>query len=362
MADAPYLALRSLAKRYGEGPAAVAGLDLVAERGEFLTLLGPSGCGKTTVLRMIAGLVPPSAGRIAVDGCDVTAMPAHRRNMGLVFQNYALFPHLNVARNVAFGLEMRGAGKDAIDRRVADSLALVRLEGLRKRMPRELSGGQQQRVALARALVIEPALLLLDEPLSNLDAKLREELRDEIRDIQRRLGITAIFVTHDQVEALTLSDRIAVMNAGQLEQLGTPSEIYERPASEFVAAFIGRTNRIAATAVSCDGESSLLEAGALRFTASTVLPVGAKVTAMIRPHRIHLMDGSAVAGEARNHLRARVRKVVFAGDVVQCEIAADGIVLTVESQTASAAGTHPAVGDEVTVAWRPADTLVFAAP
>src|SRR6266478_264000 len=296
---APYLALRALAKRYDDGPAAVAGLDLVAERGEFLTLLGPSGCGKTTVLRMIAGLVPPSAGRIAVDGADVTAMPSHRRNMGLVFQNYALFPHLNVARNVAFGLEMRGTLRDAIDKRVTNSLALVRLEGLRRRMPRELSGGQQQRVALARALIIEPALLLLDEPLSNLDAK----LRDEIRDIQRRLGITAVFVTHDQVEALTLSDRIAVMNAGRLEQVGTPSEVYERPASEFVAAFIGRTNRIAAIVVSRDAASSLLEAGTLRFTASTVLPVGAKVTAMIRPHRIRLIGGSAALCETVNQLR-----------------------------------------------------------
>jgi putative spermidine/putrescine transport system ATP-binding protein len=360
MADAAYLALRGLAKRYDDGPAAVAGLDLVAERGEFLTLLGPSGCGKTTVLRMIAGLVPPSAGRIAVDGADITAMPAHRRNIGLVFQNYALFPHLNVARNVAFGLEMRGTGRDAIDKRVTDSLALVRLEGLRRRMPRVLSGGQQQRVALARALVIEPALLLLDEPLSNLDAKLREELRDEIRDIQRRLGITAVFVTHDQVEALTLSDRIAVMNAGRLEQVGTPTEIYERPASEFVAAFIGRTNRIAATVVACDTGGSLLEAGSLRFTTSTMISVGTKVTAMIRPHRIHLIDGSPVPGEAVNHLRARVRKVVFAGDVVQCEIAAEGVVLTVESQTASAAGTHPAIGEEITAAWLPADTLVFA--
>src|SRR6266446_4889451 len=294
---APYLALRGLAKRYGEGPAAVAGLDLAAERGEFLTLLGPSGCGKTTVLRMIAGLVPPSAGRIAVDGADVTAMPAHRRNMGLVFQNYALFPHLNVARNVAFGLEMRGTLRDAIDKRVTNSLALVRLEGLRRRMPRELSGGQQQRVALARALVIEPALLLLDE----------------------------------------------------------------RPASEFVAAFIGRTNRIAAIVVSRDAASSLLEAGTLRFTASTVLPVGAKVTAMIRPHRIRLIGGSAALGETVNQLRARVRKVVFAGDVVQCEIAADGVVLTVESQTASAARTHLVAGEEITAAWLPADTLVFAA-
>src|SRR6267142_3685860 len=193
---APYLALRGLAKRYDDGPAAVAGLDLVAERGEFLTLLGPSGCGKTTVLRMIAGLVPPSAGRLAVDGVDITALPSHQRNMGLVFQNYALFPHLSVARNVAFGLEMRGADRAAIEHRVAESLALVRLEGLRRRMPRELSGGQQQRVALARALVIEPSLLLLDEPLSNLDAKLRDQMRNEIRDIQQRLAITTVCVTY----------------------------------------------------------------------------------------------------------------------------------------------------------------------
>ncbi|HEX3500401.1 MAG TPA: ABC transporter ATP-binding protein [Stellaceae bacterium] len=361
LVDPPYLALRGLAKSYGEGKPAVAGIDLDAARGEFLTLLGPSGCGKTTVLRMIAGLVPPSAGRLAVDGVDITALPAHQRNMGLVFQSYALFPHLSVARNVAFGLEMRGAGKAAIERRVADSLALVRLAGLRQRMPRELSGGQQQRVALARALVIEPSLLLLDEPLSNLDAKLREELRDEIRDIQRRLGITAVFVTHDQVEALTLSDRVAVMNEGRLEQIGTPTEIYEEPASAFVAAFIGRTNRIEARVAAGDATSSLLATGALRFSAIAALPVGTVVTAMIRPHRIRLGDDRMTPDEATNRIRARVRKIVFAGDVVQCEIAAEGITLLVESPTASA-GSAPAVGDEVTASWRPADTLVFATP
>jgi putative spermidine/putrescine transport system ATP-binding protein len=176
-----YLSLRNLAKRYGDGPAAVPWVDLAAARGEFLTLLGPSGCGKTTVLRMIAGLVPPSAGRIFLDGADITDQPTHKRNMGLVFQNYALFPHLTIARNMAFGLEMRSVAAAAIRKRVTDALALVRLGGLAHRMPKELSGGQQQRVALARALVIEPAVLLLDEPLSNLDAKLREELRDEIR-------------------------------------------------------------------------------------------------------------------------------------------------------------------------------------
>ena len=360
--DVPYLALCGLAKTYGEGTPAVAGIDLDARRGEFLTLLGPSGCGKTTVLRMIAGLVPPSAGRLAIDGVDITALPSHQRNMGLVFQSYALFPHLSVARNVAFGLEMRGIGRAAIEQRVADSLALVRLEDLRRRMPRELSGGQQQRVALARALVIEPALLLLDEPLSNLDAKLREELRDEIRDIQRRLGITAIFVTHDQVEALTLSDRVAVMNEGRLEQVGTPTEIYERPASAFVAAFIGRTNRIKARVAASDAASSLLAAGALRFAAAATLPVGAMVTAMIRPHRVRLSANVPPPDGTTNRIAARVRKIVFAGDVVQCEIVADGVTLVAESPTASAAASVPAVGDEVTASWRPADTLVFAAP
>ena len=354
-----YLDLQDIVKQYGEAPPAVAGFNLAVARGEFITILGPSGCGKTTVLRMLAGLVPPSAGRIVLDGQDITARPAHLRRMGLVFQNYALFPHLTVARNVAFGLAMRGIRGRLAGERVRDGLELVRLGGLQRRMPKELSGGQQQRVALARALVIEPAVLLLDEPLSNLDAKLREELRAEIRDIQQRLGMTAVFVTHDQAEALTMSDRVAVMQAGRLEQVGTPTEIYERPATPFVAGFIGRTNKVAATVEAASSSGSTLVAGGLRFTAPRVLPRGTRVTAMIRPHRMRVSKVPASAASDSNDVSATVRRVVFAGETIQYELDAAGTVLLVESQTVSHAGSSPAPGDAVHVAWSPADTLVF---
>ena len=238
-----HLRLDGLTKRYGDA-LAVASLDLAVPKGELVALLGPSGCGKTTTLRMVAGLITPSAGRIVVGGNDITAMPPYRRDMGLVFQSYALFPHMTVAKNVAFGLEMRNVPQSEISARVKEALAMVRLEALAERKPRELSGGQQQRVALARALVIRPSILLLDEPLSNLDAKLRDEMRNEIRDIQQSLGITAVFVTHDQVEALSMCDKVVVMKGGKLEQIGTPVEVYEHPASPFVASFVGRTNRL----------------------------------------------------------------------------------------------------------------------
>jgi putative spermidine/putrescine transport system ATP-binding protein len=356
-----YLSLHGLAKRYGDGPPAVPGVDLAAAQGEFLTLLGPSGCGKTTVLRMIAGLVEPSAGRIFVDGADITEQPTHKRNMGLVFQNYALFPHLTIARNVAFGLDMRAIDAAASKKLVADGLALVRLAGLERRMPKQLSGGQQQRVALARALVIEPAVLLLDEPLSNLDAKLREELRDEIRDIQRRLGITTVFVTHDQAEALTMSDRVAVMNAGRVEQVGTPSDIYENPASAFVATFIGRMNRITSrVAESGPGGSVLIGAG-VRLSTPRMLPQGSEATAMIRPHRIRLVRPATAADGSINRLQGRVRKAVFAGETVQYEIEAAGTTLSVECPTRSA-GLPFAPDDDVEAEWDPADTMAFAAP
>ncbi|MBV8651682.1 MAG: ABC transporter ATP-binding protein, partial [Alphaproteobacteria bacterium] len=332
-----YLGLAGIEKLYAGGTApAVAAIDLTIRQGEFLTLLGPSGCGKTTILRMIAGLVPPSAGRIRLAGSDITRQPVHRRNMGLVFQSYALFPHLSVARNVAFGLEMRGVKTEAAQKRVADALALVRLEGLAERRPASLSGGQQQRVALARALVIEPAVLLLDEPLSNLDAKLREELREEIRDIQRRLGITTVFVTHDQEEALTMSDRIVVMNAGRIEQVGSPTEIYEKPKTPFVAGFIGRMNRIEAKVTASKGGYSILEAAGMRLAAPLTLPQGASATVMVRPHRIHLARTGSDAAARQNSVRAKISKVTFAGETVQYEISAGGNTLRVESQTSSA--------------------------
>jgi putative spermidine/putrescine transport system ATP-binding protein len=235
------LRLAGLAKRYG-ATVAVAGIDLEVREGEFMTLLGPSGCGKTTTLGLIAGFFPPTAGEIYLKGQPVAGLPPFKRDIGVVFQDYALFPHMTAGENVAFGLRMRNVEKNECDQRVREALDLVQLTGLAERRPLELSGGQRQRVALARALVIRPAVLLLDEPLSNLDLKLREEMRVEIAGLQRRLGITTVFVTHDQGEALVMSDRIAVMNAGRIEQIGSPADIYERPASRFVAEFIGRMN------------------------------------------------------------------------------------------------------------------------
>jgi putative spermidine/putrescine transport system ATP-binding protein len=235
------LRLAGLEKRYG-ATVAVAGIDLEVREGEFMTLLGPSGCGKTTTLGLIAGFFAPSAGEIYLKGRPVAGLPPFKRDIGVVFQDYALFPHMTAGENVAFGLKMRNIEKSECDQRVREALDLVQLGGLAERRPLELSGGQRQRVALARALVIRPAVLLLDEPLSNLDLKLREEMRVEIAGLQRRLGITTVFVTHDQGEALVMSDRIAVMNAGRIEQVGAPADIYERPATRFVAEFIGRMN------------------------------------------------------------------------------------------------------------------------
>src|SRR6266851_1644245 len=233
--------LEAVTKRFGDH-VAVKKFSLSIAQGEFLVLLGPSGCGKTTTLRMIAGFVEPSGGRIFFGNRDVTDLPPYHRNTGLVFQGYALFPHLSVFENVAFGLRMRNLDRAVIEKRTQAALRLVRLDTLAERMPRQLSGGQQQRVALARALVIEPEILLLDEPLSNLDAKLREEVRVEIRQLQRRLGLTTVMVTHDQEEALTMADRLVVMNNGEIKQIGTQRELYNAPANQFVASFIGRTN------------------------------------------------------------------------------------------------------------------------
>src|SRR6476619_3546420 len=235
------LQLTALTKTYGD-VRAVAGVDLDIGEGELVVLLGPSGCGKTTTLRMIAGFVAPTAGEIRLGGHDITRQPPWKRNTGLVFQSYALFPHLTAAENVAFGLRMRNLPQPRIDAKLAEALRLVRLEGLGDRLPRELSGGQQQRVALARALVIEPDILLLDEPLSNLDAKLRAEVRVEIRELQKKLGLTTVMVTHDQEEALTMADRLVVMSHGKVQQVGSQRELYEHPVNAFVAGFVGRTN------------------------------------------------------------------------------------------------------------------------
>ncbi|MBV8835505.1 MAG: ABC transporter ATP-binding protein, partial [Alphaproteobacteria bacterium] len=329
---------------------------LAVKQGEFIALLGPSGCGKTTTLRMTAGLVPASGGRIVIGGDDVTRLPPYRRDIGLVFQNYALFPHMTVAQNVAFGLEMRGVAKTEIAQRVGEALALVRLEAYGARRPRELSGGQQQRVALARALVIRPSLLLLDEPLSNLDAKLREEMRVEIRDIQRRLGITTVFVTHDQVEALSMCDRVAVMGGGRLVQFGTPFEIYERPRDPFIADFVGRTNKLAGSVA----DAGLVAVGPLTLRAVETPAKGSAVTVMVRPHRIEIRPKRNAHAETRGNLvTGRIVRTTYVGDLFQYDVDIGPSVVQIEKPTA--AGPQPFNhGDEVELEWTAGDTLVFA--
>jgi spermidine/putrescine ABC transporter ATP-binding subunit len=306
----PVVELAGCTKDYA-GVRAVDALDLAIYEGEFLSLLGPSGCGKTTTLNLIAGFVEPTAGRVLIDGEDVTSRPAHLRGLGVVFQSYALFPHLSVFENVAFGLRERRVPAAEIGRRVGDALELVRLDRLGRQRPAELSGGMQQRVALARALVYRPRVVLLDEPLAALDKKLREGMRDELRAIQRSVGITSVFVTHDQAEALGLSDRIAVMNSGRIEQLGAPREIYERPATRFVADFIGASTVLRGRAVAQD-LVTLAPGLTVRVAAGEALRAGDEVELAIRPERVGLAGG---AGEGT--AEARIEGLVYQGSMTE---------------------------------------------
>jgi spermidine/putrescine ABC transporter ATP-binding subunit len=291
--------LDGVTKRFGETTALDA-VSLLVRRGELMTLLGPSGCGKTTLLNLVAGFLMPDSGEIAIDGRQVTDLPAYRREIGIMFQSYALFPHMSVAANVGYGLKMRRTPKPEITSRVAAALALVKLEGLEDRKPRQLSGGQQQRVALARALVIRPKVLLLDEPFSALDRNLRGSMQVEIKDIQRKLGVTTIFVTHDQSEALSLSDRIAVMAEGGIRQLGTPDEIYRRPIDRFVASFVGDVNVLRARLEQIDGAIAVVALGPVRVqvparTLQGATP-GATVDLFVRPEGLRVAaDDGAVA-------------------------------------------------------------------
>jgi ABC-type Fe3+/spermidine/putrescine transport system ATPase subunit len=317
------LRLENLTRRFGE-TVAVDGVSLDVAAGEFLTLLGPSGCGKTTTLRMIAGFETPTSGRIVVGDRDVSTLPPQKRDVGMVFQNYALFPHLDVWENVAFGLKSRGDRRDALAPAVERALALVELGPYARRKVQALSGGQQQRVALARALAPEPPLLLLDEPLSNLDAALRERTRDELRALLKRLGMTAVFVTHDQEEAFALSDRVAVLNRGRLQQLGTPEELYGAPANAFVASFLGRANFFGATVQSVEGEHALcrLAAGGAwraRLAGDAPRTAGAAVRLMVRPEALELApEGTADA------IAARVADRRFAGAATFYRVQTEG--------------------------------------
>jgi len=356
MSDAPaatFLHLEQVTKRYGDLEV-VSAFNLAVPKGELVALLGPSGCGKTTTLRMIAGLVSPSSGRIVVAGRDVTTVPPDRRDMGLVFQSYALFPHMTVAENVAFGLDVRSVSRAEKRDRVGRALQLVQLQKLADRRPRELSGGQQQRVALARALVIEPAILLLDEPLSNLDAKLRDEMRAQIRDIQQQLGITTVFVTHDQVEALSMCDRIVVMKDGRMEQVGTPVDIYEHPRTTFVASFVGRTNRIAGER---SGERSIRFGGVAIEAANTAS--GDSVEVMVRPHRVGIdWTDPGKRTNDDNTLEATLKRITFVGDMVQYHFDAGGFPIVAEEATTGAHRAHQP-GDRAWLRWKIADTLMF---
>jgi len=307
--------LVDLVKRFAD-VTAVAGINLEMQPGEFFSLLGPSGCGKTTTLRLIAGFERPDEGQILLDDADMAQVPPHKRNVNTVFQNYALFPHLNVFDNVAFGLRYKDVGKQEIKQKVSDSLALVRLEGMHKRRPSQLSGGQQQRVALARALILNPAVLLLDEPLGALDAKLRKALQIELKALQEEVGITFIYVTHDQEEALTMSDRLAVMSNGRVEQVGTPNEVYEEPRTTYVADFLGVSNLMDARAEGPDGDGRCkVRLGDFHLLAgqgeSDAL---GEARIVIRPERVGL-EAQGATGE--NRVPGMVERVVYVGSILQ---------------------------------------------
>ena len=309
--------LRSVTKRFGPVVAAD-DVSLQVRQGEFLTLLGPSGCGKTTTMRLVAGLETPTSGEILIREQCVTDLPPYHRNVSLMFQNYALFPHKNVFDNIAFGLKYRKVPGEERKQRVKESLALVHLPGMESRYPRQLSGGQQQRIALARALVVRPAVLLLDEPLSNLDLKLREKMRIELKQIQEQVGITFVFVTHDQQEALMLSDRIAVMDKGKLVQVGTPREVYERPQSRFVAEFVGQSNFLEGHIVNhcADATEVRLSSGLhLSIPATPHLTTGSRVTVQVRSERVRLFAERPL--DRGHEFTAIVERVIYSGDTIQ---------------------------------------------
>jgi len=339
-----FLSIQHATKTFAQS-SAVEDFNLEIEKGELVSFLGPSGCGKTTTLRMVAGFEVPTSGRIELSGADITSQPPNQRNVGMVFQAYALFPNMTVADNVGFGLKVAKKPKDEIQKRTAEMLGLIRMPQLGDRFPYQLSGGQQQRVALARALAIQPKVLLLDEPLSALDAKIRVELRSEIRRIQQTLGITTIYVTHDQEEALSISDRIVVMSAGRMEQVGTPFEIYNFPKTPFVASFVGTLNQLRCTVV--DAAQGKLTFDGQTFTATAPIraSAGASVIAALRPEELHFghFDGE-------NQLTGKVEAVTFLGGIVRIRLALGQSQITLDALNERKL-TLPKVGDMQTVSF-----------
>ncbi len=351
------LTLERLSKSY-DGAAVVRDVSIKIGEGEFVSLLGPSGCGKTTILRMAAGLVEPSQGRVLIGADDVTGLPPNRRGLGLVFQSYALFPHLNVFENVAFGLRRRRVPRAELKQRAERALAMVRLAGFGERYPRQLSGGQQQRVAIARAIAPEPRVLLFDEPLSNLDAQLRDEMQIELKRLQRSLGVTTLFVTHDQSEALSLSDRVGVMARGIMQQFGSPEDVYHRPATAFVASFIGKPNRLRGVVAARRGEGGVIRLGeGVEIAAASVPePQGAAVEVIIRQETVRLEPGDA--GEVA--LRGAVALRSFSGARVRYVIrVADGVELLADTPSHGAQAAL-APDTRVTIALDPAAVFVMA--
>jgi spermidine/putrescine transport system ATP-binding protein len=356
--------LDRVSKRFGD-TTAVNDVSLTIDRGEFFTMLGPSGCGKTTTLRMIGGFEAPTSGSIHLGEVDVTELPPFKRDVNTVFQNYALFPHLNVFENVAFGLRRRSVPADEIRRRVGETLDLVELPGYEGRKPSQLSGGQQQRVALARALINRPRVLLLDEPLGALDQKLRKQMQVELKRIQDGIGITFIFVTHDQDEAMTMSDRIAVMRDGRIDQLGTPEDLYERPHSDFVANFLGVSNLLDGEVVGVSGDLA-----DIRLTDGTLVRAPADATdgrrsvrVGVRPEKLRVAPSSATPDDALNVVRGTVLDASYLGVSTQYLVSTgDGQKVTVYAQNLDTSGATQVIGDgeAVCLSWQPTHTFVIA--
>lgn len=345
-----HLNLIEITKRFGDFTA-VERVSLSVKKGEFLTLLGPSGSGKTTLLRMLGGFEYPTSGALELHGADVGYLPPYKRNIGMVFQKYALFPHLTVIENIAYPLKRRKVKAAEVEKQVKEALELVGLDGFGSRYPRQLSGGQQQRVALARAVVFHPELLLMDEPLGALDKKLRDRMQVEIRALQKRVGITTVYVTHDQIEAMTMSDRVAVMNRGRIEQIGTPRELYDRPMTEFVAGFIGDSNLIPTVLESVDGNSvslKVLDRAGIRAPASPHIAEGKRLKLLIRPEKLRIPIDRAEAHE--NWLEGTVRSMVFLGEAIQMTVAVAGTDLSVKIANRTGE-TAISVGQKVIVSW-----------
>jgi putative spermidine/putrescine transport system ATP-binding protein len=365
MSAEPIVRFVGIGKTYDGVLRVIEALDLDIEQGEFLTLLGPSGSGKTTALMLLAGFETPTAGEILLEGKPLSRVPPHQRNIGMVFQNYALFPHMTIAENIAFPLSVRGVPAADIARRVERALGMVQLSGLGGRRPAQLSGGQQQRVAVARALVFEPKLILMDEPLGALDKQLREQMQLEIRQLHQRLGVTMVYVTHDQAEALTMSDRIAVFHRGRIEQLDTPEQMYEYPKNAFVARFIGENNRLEGRLEAvADARCTIrIAVGDTQIAGTLVEPVpsGSEVTVSLRPERVQIRAaGHTIDGHPGCRLAGSLREVIYLGDHVRARVALAGNGEFMVKRPISEAHTLPHIGAAVEVFWAPEHCRAFA--